>query len=132
MNPRAKGRSYELKCEKELIKQGYLTYRAKGATKFNLQVDIFSLFDLMALKKIDIRNERNAGMDNDGLITPKLFKIERRYIQVKVNKKLSEKELIPFKEFKKNYTDANDKIQIWSYWQMGKRKKIKGWEINII
>ncbi len=119
MNSRAKGNFYERKAKEELIADGYRVYRVKGATKFVKEVDMFGLFDMLALKKIQKQNSP-------------LFHIARRFIQVKTNKKLSQRELAPFKDFKKNYTDAHDSVEIHTFWQQGKRKKKKGWEKIIL
>ena len=119
MSNRNKGNFYELKAQKELISEGYKVYRVKGSTKFVKEVDMFNLFDILALKKI-------YKKDNIS------FHMERRHIQVKTNKKLGPKELIPFQDFKENYCDVQDSVEVWSFWQQGKRKKKKGWEINVI
>jgi hypothetical protein len=119
MSNRNKGNFYERKAQLELTSEGYRIYRVKGSTKFIKEVDMFNLFDMFALKKI-------FKEDNDS------FHIERRYIQIKTNKKLGPKELVPYNEFKENYCGAHDSVEVWSFWQQGKRKKKKGWEVNIV
>ena len=92
-NPRKKGFRNERKCVDELEKNGWLTYRVKGSTKFNKNVDIFGLWDILAIK-------------------PYLFvgKTRMRLIQVKSNQKPS---LVKFRAFKKKYPDFE--CEIWIY-----------------
>ena len=107
INTRKKGQRTELKCEKELKKKGWLTHRVKGSTKFNREVDLFGLFDILSLKLV--KNKQ-----------------KRLWIQVKTNNMLYGKELIPFKEFKKKYCDENDKVLIYNWIDR------KGWKIKTI
>ena len=104
VNKRQKGMRHELKVQKQLEKEGWITYRVKGSTKFNKDVDMFHLFDIFAIY---------------GTLAQGHKIIVRKYIQVK-SKKPS---LVPFKEFKEKYCDNNDFVQIWTY------KARKGFEI---
>ena len=92
MNTRAKGNKTELRAVKELEKEGWLVYRVKGSTKFNKNVDIFGLFDILALK---------------GNIGP----TRKKLVQCKTNNK---PKLKPFKEFKNEYYDFE--VEIWVYY----------------
>ncbi len=113
VNCRKKGQRNEIRAEKKLLQEGYLVYRVKGSTKFNLNVDIFNLFDILAIKLSPIPP----------------FKQYRRWIQVKTNKKLYGKGLKEFENFGKNYCDSYDSVEIHIWWNRGKNKKIHGWEI---
>ena len=77
MSKRAKGNRSERKAVKELEEDGWLVYRVKGSTKFNKNVDVFGLFDIIARK--------------DGLT---------KWVQIKTNKKPV---LKPFQEYKYKY-----------------------------
>ena len=110
---RAKGNQSELKTQKLLEKEGWRVYRVKGSTKFNKNVDIFGIFDILAVKKIFLSEAVGA-------------KQMRRWIQVKTNKKIYGKELIPFKQFKEESCDNNDSVEIWSYINR------KGFEIKYV
>jgi len=55
VNTRVKGRNTEKRAERELIADGWLVYLVKGTTKFNKNVDIFSMFDLVAIKGNKVR-----------------------------------------------------------------------------
>ena len=103
VNARAKGMRNELKAEKELISQGYLTYRVKGSTKFNKNVDIFGLWDIYCIKeKVGPLNIRiNCFVPRRTII---------KLIQIKTNQKPS---LKPFKEFAKKYSEID--CEIWIY-----------------
>ena len=109
-NPRSKGMRAE--HEYELMEQakGRLTYRVKGATKFNRNVDIFGLFDLLSI---------------DG-------NTKRRYwIQVKSNKRPSKREVQELKEFKfKWLTQMGDYI-VWAT-KIDYERKNNGWIEEII
>ena len=107
MNTRLKGQKSEIKCEKELTNEGWLVHRVKGSSKFNKEVDIFGLFDILAIK-IEKKKQK------------------RKWIQVKTNKKLYGKQLKPFKDFKKDYCDVMDNVEVWSWFNY------KGWFKKII
>ena len=99
MNTRAKGSNNERKAVKILEEFGYLTYRVPGSTKFNLNVDVFHLFDIIALKNKD-----------------------KRWIQVKTNRKIYGKQLEPFKAFKDAYCNEYDSVEIWVFYDKKKSK----------
>ena len=105
MNSREKGNKSERKCVKELEKEGWLVYRVKGSTKFNKNVDIFGLFDILAIK-------RKYGLQ------------KRKWIQVKTNQKLYGKKLKPFLNFKYRYCCGGDEVEIWTWVDR------KGWSIE--
>lgn len=107
INTRKKGQKTELKCEKELKDLGWLTYKVKGSTKFNKNVDIFGLFDLFSIKLV--KNKQ-----------------KRLWIQVKTNNMPYGKELNPYKKFKKDYCDKNDSVEIWNW------VNHKGWRKRLI
>ena len=117
MSNRSKGFRNERRCEEELKKDGWETYRVKGSTRFNKNVDLFDLFDLIALKKGDHISE---NFNIYGMTKVKL-------IQVKTNKKADMNELI---KFKRKYPDLE--IEMWTWWVRGKRKKKHGWEKIIV
>ena len=102
VNTRQKGHRIERLARIMLEAQGYLVYRVKGTSKWNLNVDIFGLFDILAIKRL-------------------VEYTECRLIQIKSNK-IYGKELIPFKEFKETYGDAFS-VEIWVWSNMGKFKK---------
>ena len=87
----------ERKAEQELKSQGWLVYRVKGSTKFNKNVDIFGLWDILAIKKIS----PNLSRTSETAIV---------LIQVKTNKKPT---LKPFKAFAQKYPDIE--CMIWIY-----------------
>lgn len=89
MNTRKKGNRIENKAVKELEANGWIVYRVKGSTKFNKDVDIFGLFDIMARNKIGKRT---------------------KWIQVKSNQKPN---FTAFAEFKDNYCTTFDSVEIW-------------------
>lgn len=86
VNKRTKGQRLERLTEKELQKEGYITYRVKGSTKFNKNVDIFGLFDILAI---------NSSI--------------KKWVQVKCQKP----DLTQFKQFKSKYLLTSDIIEIW-------------------
>lgn len=90
-NVREKGFRNERKCVAALEKDGWLTYRVKGSTRFNKNVDIFGLWDIFAIKQM-------------GPIT--LVKI----CQVKSNQKPS---LVKFRAFKNIYLELD--CEVWIY-----------------
>ncbi len=107
MSNRAKGNRTERRAVEELEKQGWLVYRVKGSSKFNKNVDIFGLFDILAISKIH-------------------YDQHRLWIQVKTNRKIYGKALKPFLKFKIKYCDEGDLVQIWSWFDR------KGWSIKTI
>jgi len=86
-----------------------MVYRVKGSTKFNKNVDIFGLFDLLCLFPPSLDNPQ-----------------KRKWIQVKSNKQIYGKELQLFKDFNRNYCDENDSVEIWTWIDR------KGWKKKII
>ena len=88
---------------------GWLTYRVKGSTRFNRNVDIFGLFDLVCV------------FPCTGGKPPR-----RKWIQVKNNKRVYGKALIPFLDFRRDYCDDNDSVEIWTW------RGRKGWEIRTL
>ncbi len=102
VSSRAKGNRYERLAENELIRHGWITYRVKGSTKFNKNVDIFGLFDII-------------GKNFDGTTI---------YVQVKTNRKPV---LLLYQAFKWVLCNKHDKVQVWIYYERGKSKKWKGW-----
>jgi Holliday junction resolvase len=87
MSSRSKGNRNERKAQVELEKEGYLVYRVKGATRFQKNVDMFSIFDIVAKK---------------GHYT--------KWIQVKTNKKPV---LKPYEDFQKNYCSEFESSEVW-------------------
>lgn len=105
MNTRTKGRLLELRAEKELNLDGWITYRVKGTTRFNKNVDIFGEFDILAVKK--------------GI---------HKYIQIKANQKPGLKDIVRLGKLHKKYFGVKTKFEWWTYWNRGKRKSKQGWE----
>lgn len=102
VNNRKKGNKLERLAELKLIDGGWLVYRVKGTTKWNLNCDIFSLFDIFCIRRLSEYTEC-------------------KLIQVKSNKVYGKK-LHPFKDFKRLYGDAFD-VEIWvkenrKYWDI--------------
>jgi Holliday junction resolvase len=87
VNSRRKGNRAEVKAVKQLESQGFLVYRVKGSTRFNKCVDIFNLFDILAVKPM-----------------------ETLLLQVKTRDK---PKLQPFEEFKKKYSQFNVQVWVW-------------------
>ena len=87
MSSRSKGQDTERKAVKILINQGYETYRVKGSTRFNKNVDMFGLFDIIAIK-------------------PNIVKL----IQCKTNQKPNTD---MFNAFKERYPQFEVEIWIW-------------------
>src|SRR3990167_11418418 len=92
MNARAKGMRIEALAEKQLIAKGYVTYRVKGSTRFQRNLDIFGLFDVIAIKRLVEYTEIR-------LIQVKGYKVYKSFYN-------------PFKAFKEDYKDAFN-IEIW-------------------
>lgn len=121
MNTRKKGQLAERRAVQELRDKGYLVYRVKGSTRWNKEVDIFSLFDIYAIKNLIYAHHGRTL-------------INRKYIQVKHRKPT----LTKFKKFKEEYCAEDDDVEIW-VWKGRKgfdktiikgRKKIKNEENN--
>lgn len=89
VNARKKGSRSELKAVKELEADGWLVHRVKGSSKWNKNVDMFSLFDLCAKK------------DSVTL-----------WIQVKTNKKPP---LDKYSKFKEEYCCEYENVEVWVY-----------------
>jgi len=85
VNTRRKGNRAELEAVKELEKKGYLVYRVKGSVKFNKNVDIFGIADILAIKKN-----------------------ETKLVQVKSNIR---PDLRPFELFKQKFPQIT--VEIW-------------------
>jgi len=100
-NPRAKGSRTERRAKKELELCGWNVYRVPGAIRFNKGVDLFGLWDLLALKDK-----------------------QRKWIQCKTNKWVN---LRPFQAFKREYGNEYDSFEIWTWYEPGKSKTWKGW-----
>jgi len=104
-NPRAKGAKAERLCEKELIEDGWLTWRVRGATPYSKQVDMFGIWDIYAIKPIDGRTIH-------------------RYIQVKSNRR---PKLLSYERWWRCYGDSHMSCEIWvKYDYKGWRKFIIG------
>ena len=88
INRRAKGNRIERKVVEHLERQGFLVYRVRGSSnRFNLNNDIFGLYDILAIKPN-----------------------ETRLIQVKSSQKPI---LKPFADFKAKYPQFNVEIWVW-------------------
>lgn len=87
---RAKGRRRENEVKKTLQGLGWEVYQVSGSTKWNKQVDMFGLFDLFAIKRIN-------------------NKTKFKFIQVK-NRKPA---MAPFNAFHKKYPETI--VEIWIY-----------------
>lgn len=85
VNNRIKGNRNEAQAVKDLEAQGYLVYRVKGSTKWNTNVDIFGIFDILGIRK------------NESLL-----------VQVKTNVKPN---LRIYEEFHFKYPQFN--VQVW-------------------
>jgi Holliday junction resolvase len=105
INKRSKGMALERKAQKELEKEGWLVQRAPGSTKWNKQVDLFGLFDLMALRYEKIK-----------------------FVQVKCNRLPTEKETRQLEDFQTIWLGDMVCVEWWCYWNKGKRKTKQGWE----
>lgn len=101
MSNRSKGQTRERMAQEMLERSGWLVYRVKGSTKFNRNVDIFGLFDLLCIRK-------------------QIVGQERLWIQVKTRDKPP---LEPYYEFKEKYCDDHDSVELWVW------KKRKGFDI---
>ena len=55
MSTRSKGRKNELRARDILVTEGYNVQMAPNPTRWAKQTDLFSLWDLMAIRKTDIR-----------------------------------------------------------------------------
>lgn len=109
VNTRAKGMALERKAELLLQSQGYKTYRVKGSTAFNKEVDIFGEFDILAVKH--------------GI---------KRWIQIKANRAPTKKKVTALLSLYHEHFNKEDSFEWWTYWNKGKRKNIFGWEIITI
>lgn len=121
MSKRSKGMYYEHKAQEELVEEGWLVQRAPPPNRFSKQTDLFGLFDIFCLKLSWISEGSNSFFRN--------YKAQqRKWIQVKTNALPDKKWKEEAKKFKDNYCDCNDSVEFWTFWQLGKRKKKKGWE----
>lgn len=68
MNNRAKGNRAEKEYVTLLESEGYLTYRVKGSYVWNNEVDIFGLFDILAINKNNIDFFQIKSNDTAGSI----------------------------------------------------------------
>lgn len=120
MSNRSRGMAVERLAQKELESQGYLVQRAPPSYRWNKQTDLFGLFDIIALKElltVDLGKDREYKRS-----------VQRRYIQVKTNRRMYNADKIPLQIFKDTYCDASDSVEWWCYWKRGKRKNKHGWE----
>lgn len=53
VNRRRKGRRVEVEIESRLREEGWDTDTARGSTKFSKKVDIWGLWDVIGIKKVD-------------------------------------------------------------------------------
>ena len=66
MSNRSKGQAAEREYQKILESQGYLVERVKGSSKWNKQVDIFGVFDLVGMNHkcligVQVKCNRTGG-----------------------------------------------------------------------
>lgn len=111
MSTRSEGRRIELKCKEELEKRGWLVHLVKMPQKFSKSQDLFGIFDIFAVHK-------------EEHISLKLF------VQVKKNDRYRKRTLDSLKEFKDEYLDEYDMVQLWD-WKKRKRKNPK-FEVHIV
>lgn len=95
INTRKKGQRLELKAFKILEQDGYLVYRVPGSTKWNRNVDMYGLWDLLGIKK-------NIGNDT----------VYIKLIQVKSKKPV----LKEWQDFADKYRSFNLSCEIW-WWK---------------
>lgn len=105
-NPRAKGRRYEKKAERELQAEGWTTYLVPPSRMWQKNQDVFFLFDIFCCQ---------AG--------------KFRLIQIKTNQMCSLKK---YREFYYDNMCENLSCEVWCYYQLGKSKTYKGWRKVII
>lgn len=91
IHPRKKGQGLELRAYKELIADGWLVEKVKYPGKWAKRVDMYGMFDILALKKIE-------GITH------------HRYIQIKANRK---PKLRGFRDWKEQYADDRISVEIW-------------------
>ena len=92
MNTRASGRKREIQCRNLLIEQGWNTHLADMPHKWKLQQDIFGVCDILGIRKVN-------------------GKAEKIYVQVKSGSTQGCKKKL--KEFKEQWLDDKDKVQVW-------------------
>src|SRR3990167_5177092 len=92
MSNRSKGNRREREYELMEIAKGRIVYRVKGSIRFNENVDIFHMFDMLS---VDPKNKTKI------------------WIQVKSNKKISKKEKEKWRKFKEKYFTNKD-IMVWA------------------
>jgi len=109
VNTYRKGKRIELLAKKELEHYRWKVIQAPGSTRFNKHVDFFGLFDLIALRDRDIK-----------------------FVQVKANRKPLVKERNRLLKFKKAHCTYNRTVEWWAYWNVGKRKEKKGFEVIVL
>ena len=125
VSARAKGNATERRAQLELEEEGWITQRAPPASKFSKQTDLFGLFDILALKLTWSTLGANDYFKN--------YKTqERKWIQAKTNSLPTKEWKEKAKEFKEKYCCCFDSVEIWTYWQRGRRKKKQGWEKIIL
>lgn len=86
VNSRLKGRRSEYKCKKILESEGWLVELVKPSVKFNKQVDLFGLFDIICIKNIN----------NKTIL---------RCIQIKTNNRINKQKRFEMIEFKEKFSD---------------------------
>lgn len=100
MSSRSKGRKRELDCKKLLERGGWLVHLTDMPHKWKKQMDMFGVFDIIALK---------SG--------------QKRFIQVKSGSTQGCKKVL--KSFKSEWLEPKDIVEIW-VWKKRKGFQIVG------
>jgi Holliday junction resolvase len=126
VNTRKKGRRYERMCNKKLISKGWFTYLVPPQQRFQKNVDIFGMFDIIAIKKTDLCKTISYYNNMKLKEVPMFQTINRLYVQVKHEDKWTKETIRKLTEFKKKFLGDSDIVQLWNW------RKNKGWEITNI
>lgn len=108
MSTRQRGRTLEIRCNKELMSQGWITCLTDMPHKWKKQQDFWGVFDIIGLRK-KIRSRP-----------------EKIYVQVKSGSTQGCLKIL--KAFKEDYLADDDIVQIW-VWEKRKVGRKAGWRV---
>lgn len=115
---RAKGRMNEKKCEAKLKEAGWLTYLVPPSMRFQKNIDIFGLFDVIAIRtRPCLYTKMRIGEAPEKILS----ETEVLLVQVKTNYHGG---YVEYRKFKENFPGI--RVQLWN-WQ-----DHKGWLIKEI
>ena len=128
VNTRKAGQRIELMAQHYLEQYDWIVQRAPPSQQWNKQVDLFGLFDFIAIKGRSVLTTGSNGhnlksCDNE----PRM-----KFIQVKSGRLPTTKEKQALKAFKDEYCPVRGSVEWWCYWKRGQRKNKQRWEMMVI